>query len=249
MNEASGQKVYQKLLKKGNGSILKALRTGGGAGIGLIVGGILFVLLALLSFALPLAAGEDYLFIALIMGGSFGIPGLLLLGIGILLNHRRVTGWINYYLEATGYTEEEILEIDRELASPSVELVMTRLSGTTAVDIACFLTPHCIVTNTIAPYMRKYEDLIAVAYSDITEPACMVCLSRQDEETMAALRPAGSRDKKELIEKVMTELCRRNPAILRGQSIVCNGRRYILDRDGAELLRLHNDGCTLECGE
>ena len=46
--------------------------------------------------------------------------------------------------------------------------------------------------------------------------------------------------------ELMQELCRRNPKILYGQEIVCDGSYYILEHDSAQILRLYQAGRPLE---
>ncbi|MDE6566675.1 MAG: hypothetical protein K2K70_02945 [Lachnospiraceae bacterium] len=232
MIASTEHKDYQKLLKKGNGSILKAIRTDKGGGKGLIAGGIVILIVAILSFDL--------------MGLIFlGIPAFLLLVIGILLKHKRSASWISYYQEITGYSESELLQIDRELASPSVTLVITP-SATINNSVSAFFTEHYMVMNGVYPYVRRLEDFIAVAFSDSTDIWSMASLTKQDKETMSVGLYTDSAKKVALCNELMQELHRRNPDILCGQAIVCEGRHYILERDGAEILRLYQEGRKLE---
>lgn len=232
MIASTEHKDYQKLMKVGNGSILKAIRIDKGGGKGLLAGAIvLFVFALLFSF-----------FGGLII---FGIPALLLLAIGIVLKHKRAASWISYYQQETGYSESELLQIDRELASPSVTLVIT--SGAAKNNcIACFFTAHYMVMNGVYPYVRRLEDFIAVAFSDSTDIWSMASLTKQDKETKAVGLFTDSAKKAALCREIMQELYRRNPYILCGQAIVCESRHYILERDGAEILRLYQEGRKLE---
>ena len=235
MIASTEHKDYQNLLKKGKGSILKAIRIDKGGGKGLIAGG-----LVLLAAALLLCMFGGLIF--------FGIPGLLLLAIGIPLKHKREASWITYYRERTGYSEGELSQIDRELASPSVKLVIT--SGvTTSNCIACFFTEHYMVMNGVYPYIRRLEDFIAVAFSDSTDIWSMASLTKGDKETQSVGLFTDSAKKAALCSEIMQELYRRNPNVLCGQVIACEGKRYILERDGAELLRLYQEGRKLELAE
>ncbi len=235
MIASTEHKDYQKLMKKGKGSILKAIRADKGGGKGLIVGGIV-----LLAAALLLSMFGGLLF--------FGIPALLLLAIGIPLKYKREASWLSYYQEQTGYSESELLRIDRELASPSVALVTT--SGAAANNgIACFFTEHYMVMNGVSPYVRRLEDFIAVAFSDSTDIWSMASLTKQDKETQSVGLFTDTAKKAALCGEIMQELHRRNPNVLCGPAIACEGRRYILERDGAELLRLYREGRKLELAQ
>ncbi len=235
MLASAENKDYQSLLKKGKGSILRAIRTDKGGGKGLIAGG-----LVLLAAALLLS-----MFGGLII---FGIPALLLLAIGIPLKRKRDASWISYYQEQTGYSEGELLQIDRELASPSVMLVIAPGAATNN-PIACFFTEHYMVMNGVSPYVRRLEDFIAVAFSDSTDIWSMSSLTKQDKETQSIGLFTDTAKKAALCNAIMQELHRRDPNILCGQAIACEGKRYILERDGAEILRLYREGRKLELAE
>lgn len=232
MIASTEHKDYRKLMEKGKGSILRALRVDKGGGKGLIAGGI-----ALLAAALLLS-----MFGGLII---FGIPALILLAVGILLKHKRDASWLSYYQERTGYSESELLQIDRELASPSAVLVITSDKSTNN-NIACFFTEHYMITNGMSPYVRRLEDFIAVAFSDSTDIWSMASLTKQDEETQSVGLFTDTAEKAALCNEIIQELHRRNPDVLCSPVIDCEGRRYILERDGAEILRLYREGRKLE---
>jgi len=226
-------KDYQKLLKKGNGSILKAIRADKGGGKGLIAGGIVLLVAALL---LSMFGGLIF----------FGIPALVLLAIGIPLKRKREASWLSYYQEQTGYSEGELTQLDRELASPSAALVIP--SGA-ANGIACFFTEHYMVMNGVSPYVRRLDDFIAVAFSDSTDNWNMASLTKRDKETRAVGLFTDTAKKAGLCGEIMQELRRRNPDVLCGPVIACEGKRYILERDGAEILRLYQEGRKLELAQ
>ncbi len=232
MIASTEHKDYQKLMKKGKGSILKAIRIDKGGGKGLIVGGII-LLVAALVFSL--------------FGGLifFGIPALCCFAIGIPLKHKREASYISYYQEKTGFSESELLQIDHELASPAVTLVLASGAATNNC-IACFFTEHYMVVNGVYPYVRRLEDFIAVAFSDSTDIWSMSSLTKQDKETQSVGLFTDTAHKAALCNEMIQELYRRNPNILCGQVITCEGRNYILERDGAEILRLYQEGRKLE---
>ncbi len=244
MTVSTEHKLYQKMIKKGKGSILKAIRIDKGGGKGLIAGGIFLLIVALL-FGVPIMLGGN-IPLGLCSAAVFGVPALLLLAIGIPLKHKREASWLSYYQEQTGYSEGELLQIDRELASPSVSLVACRTPGAATTNyIACFFTEHYMVMNGVYPYVRRLEDVIAAAFSDSTDTWVIAILTKQDKEA----KPVGlftDTDKKPaLCGEILQELQRRNPNVLCGQEIVCDGRTYILERDGAQILRLYQEGRTL----
>lgn len=242
MIASTEHKLYQKILKKGDGSILKCIRIDKGGGKGLIAGAIILLVFTLPISILFLLSDPDY-----VVAAAVSAPGLLLLILGIVLKNKRTASWRSYYQEQTGFSEGELQQVDRELASPSTAIVTCRFPNTTKDSyIAGFFTEHYVVINGVFPYLRRLEDVIAVAFSDSTDIWCMAFLTVQDEEALAVNLVTDTQRKVTLANEIMQELSRRNPKILCGQEIICDGRQYILERDGAELLRLYREGRTLE---
>ncbi|MDE6530204.1 MAG: hypothetical protein K2K96_05450 [Lachnospiraceae bacterium] len=242
MIASTEHKIYQKQKKIGKGSILKSIRIDKGGGKGLIAGAIVLLVFTLPLTILGIIADATSLFSYILSA-----PGILLLVLGIILKRKRDSGWISYYQETTGFSEGELQQIDRELADPSVMLVICKTPNA-AIDnyIACFLTQHYMVMNGVDPYVRRLEDIIAVAFSDSTDIWSMKCLTTQDKETTTVGLVTDTDKKAALCTEIMLELRSRNPKIICGQEIVCDGRNYILERDGAELLRLYKEGHSLE---
>lgn len=242
MITSTENKLYQKMMKKGKDSILKSIRIDKGGGKGLIAGAIV-----LLIFTLPITIIGLIAKAGAVTSILLSVPGLLLLALGIFLKHKRTASWISYYQERTGFSEGELQQIDRELTSESVTIVTCRTPNA-AVDnyIAGFFTEHYVVINGINPYVRRLEDIIAVGFSDSTDIWYMAFLTVQDKETMAVNLVTDTGRKETLCREIMQELYRRNSKILCGQEIVCDGRYYILERDGAEILRLYQEGRQLE---
>ena len=221
MIASTENKLYQDLMKKGNGSILRALRGKTGAGKGMIAAGIVFLIFTIISVV-------------------FTVLGILLIVFGIVMKSKRTNSWLSYYQEQTGYSEGELQQLDRELASSSVTMVIPDH------NIACFFTENYMVVNGMEPYVRRLEDIIAAAFSDSTDLWCMVVLTKTDKEIKRVGLFTDTAKKPELCEEIMQELFRRNPNVLCGQEIVCGDKLYILERDGAEILRLYQEGHTLE---
>lgn len=244
MITSTEHKLYQNLMKKGKGSILRSIRIGKGGGKGLIAGAIVLLIFTLPITIFGLIAGTNMLYPVLL-----SVPGLLLLILGIFLKHKRTASWISYYKEQSGFSEGELQQADRELASPSTTIVTCRYPGTMKDSyIAGFFTEHYVVMNGgLQPYIWRLEDIIAAAFSDSGDIWCMAFLTIHDKETQGINCLITDTDKKPpLANEILQELYRRNPKILCGQAIVCEGRHYILERDGAQILRLYQEGHTLE---
>lgn len=241
MIASTDNKLYQNLMKKGKGSILKAIRIDKGGGKGLIAGAIVLLIFSLPVTIIGLLADAGDLISILI-----SVPGILLLVIGIILKNKRTASWSSYYQEQTGFSETELSQVDRELTSPSTTIVTCRFPNTTKdTYVAGFFTEHYVLINGVSPYLRRLEDMIAVAFSDSTDIWCMAFLTVRDSEALAVNLVTDTKRKETLANEIMQELSRRNPNVLCGQEIVCDDRLYILERDGAQILRLYKEGRTL----
>ncbi|MCM1104748.1 MAG: hypothetical protein NC409_11670 [Clostridium sp.] len=241
MIASTDNKLYQKLMKKGKGSILKAIRIDKGGGMGLIAGAIVLLIFTLPVTVICLLADAGDLISILISA-----PGLFMLVIGIILKNKRTASWLSYYQEQTGFAETELLQVDRELALPSTTIVTCRFPNTTKDSyVAGFFTEHYVLINGVYPYLRRLEDIIAVAFSDSTDNWCMAFLTVRDSAALAVNLVTATARKETLAKEIMQELSRRNPNILCGQEIVCDDKLYILERDGAQILRLYKEGRTL----
>ena len=246
MIASSENKVYQNLLKKGDGSILRAIRIDKGAGRGLIAGGIVFLVFGLL-FGIPLLIFAASPMAGLAVFGVSLVPAIIMIVPGIILKKKREAKWLSYYQKEYGYSEAELLQADRELALPSVKLVVCRRPGSLKEDyVYCFITENFVLINGVWPYLKRLEDYIAVAFSDSRDQWVMASLTKQDDSTMGIPLFTDTERKKALCMEVMQELQRHNPDILCGQQIVCEDRVYILERDGEQLMRLYKEGRKLE---
>ena len=235
MIASTEHKLYKKEAKKAKGNILKHIRTNKGTGKGLIGGSIV-----LLVVSLPVTVLLLIFKVSAILAILISTPGLLMLLSGIIVDRKRMASWISYYQEQTGFSEGEIQQINQELYSPSATIV------TVQNFIAGFFTEHYVVINDACPYVRRLEDIIAVAFSDSNAIWFMVILSTQDEKTKLVTLHSETQWKTTLCKELMQEMHSRNPKILCGQEIVCDGSHYILERDGAEILRLYQEGRPLE---
>ncbi len=242
MIASTEHKLYKSMTKTCKGSILKRIRTNKGMGKGLIAGAIV-----LLVFTLPVTVLCLFAKAGVVASVLISAPGLLLLILGIYQKNKRASSWMSYYQEQSGFSEGELQQVDRELLSPSITIVTCRMGGAAVENyIAGYFTEHYVVIDGVYPYLRRLEDIIAVAFSDSTDIWRMVILSVHDRETESVTLVTDTSRKKTLCMELMQEMHRRNPKILCGQEIVCDGGHYILERDGAQILRLYQEGHTLE---
>lgn len=239
-------KLYQKVVKVGKGSILKALRLGKGAGRGLIAGSIVLLVCSVPCSTLCIVLEPDMVHI--LIGILVSLPGLLMLVLGIWLKHKRDSSWMSYYQQETGFSEGELAQVDRELAGPSVSLVICKTpSAATYNSIACYVTEHYVVLDGgLDPYVRRLEDMIAAAFSDSTDIWYLLCLSKQDKAAVTIPLFTDTAKKAALCQEIIWEIYRKNPNLLHSQEIVCEDRHYILERDSEEILRLYQEGHKLE---
>lgn len=247
MIASTDHKLYQKYQKAANkkgGSILKCIRTEKGGGKGLIAGAIVLLVFTVPITILGLVTKADTIVPVLL-----SVPGLLLLILGIVLRNKRNSAWVSYYQKESGFTETELQQVDRELSSPSTTIVTCKYPGTMKdCYIAGFFTEHYVILNGgIEPYLWRLDDIIAAGFSNSGDIWCMALLTVHDKETRGInCLITDTAKKPPLANELLQELSRRNPKILCGQEIVCDGRHYILERDGAQILRLHQEGRTLE---
>lgn len=236
-------KVYQKLCK--SGSILKGLRSSKGGGLGCIAGGITFIAFAVFILFLFFVIG--FVRVGLFFLAILGIPGALLVLVGLLLRHKKNASYIAFYQKETGLREEELHQLDRELAAPDVHMIgYVREDSHNRQAIACFLTEHYFVTE--GGYIRRLEDMVAVAYTVKTLTLGLLCLSRQDSAARFMTFDASADKKKGLCMEIIQALSLRNPQILRGQYLLCENKRYDLlsENDSREIIRLYLEGHKIE---
>jgi len=242
MTLQTDNKEYQKLAK--NGSILKAMRCSKGGGKGLIAGGfvplIFGALIALLFAAMDIMGGAIFMFVLL------GVPGLIMIGIGIPMKNKRNAGWLEYYKKDTGFDEEELAQVDRELASPNVQIIGHVLSGGSKKHpvITCFITEHYFVTTN--DYVRRINDILAAAFTTSTPKGAdifgLLCLTKQGEDVDFMTFSTASDKKMGLCMEVIKALYARNPRILRTERLACDGKLYNLKKDAKEIRRLCLEG-------
>ncbi len=152
------EKMREKARRRGSVLKLSRIRTGGAKGA--IAAGITFLVFGLFSGLPFLIQG---LFGGLLLFAMMGIPGLIFLIIGGILQRKRAKDYLGFYVNETGYSREELLQAEDELLAPQTAAVGNAGKN----GISCYITEHFLVSVTKeACYVRKLSDLIAVFYSE-----------------------------------------------------------------------------------
>lgn len=152
------EKMRERMGKKGSVLKLNRIRTGGAKGA--IAAGITFLVFGLFS-------GLPFLVQGLVGGvllfAIMAIPGLIFLIVGGILQKKRAKNYLEFYVNETGYSREELLRAEDELLAP--QTVAVGNSGKNG--ITCYITEHFLVSATKeACYVRKLSDMVAVFYSE-----------------------------------------------------------------------------------
>lgn len=143
-----------------HGSVLKAFRSQGGGGAGLIAGGIV-----LLVFGIPLGllcmlglGGRGFL-----VGAVFVVPGLLMILWGMALRKKRLANYLEFYKKDTGYSEAELQEADRELMSPDAVKIGGKMDNSGGKEgIIFMITEHYFLSiwPVYGAHLRKLDDIM-----------------------------------------------------------------------------------------
>ena len=127
----------KKKIAKGQ-SVLKTCRTSAGGAKGMMAGGLVFLVFGVFAAFPMLISGFDRggLLFFLILG----LPGLLLIGIGAVLQSKKAAEYVKFYSRETGYSESDILLADQELLMPQTVVIGNPPEG---YRIRCSRFPCC----------------------------------------------------------------------------------------------------------
>lgn len=220
----------RKEAEKGN-SILKVSRTRAGGAKGAVGAGIVFLVFALFS-------GLLLWFLAMAFVGVFmflllGIPGLIFVGIGAVLQRKKAKNYLEFYKKESGYDESELRQAERELLMPqTVAIGSSADTGRRKQPVHCYITENFLVSLTLdACYVRKLSDMRAAFYSQEIPGGDslirgLVLISRQDIAREPRTNPFTYRQcggytdallEKEDCAEVAAEITKRNPSVITSQ--------------------------------
>lgn len=229
------------------GSVLAAFRSQGGAGKGLMAGGIsLFICGAMLGGLLMISNVVG----GIVVFGIFIFPGLAMFVPGLVLDKKRQAGYLEYYQKQTGYSLEDLREADRELLSPDAVKIISKTNRSAGKrETVFFITPHYFLS--IWPiygcYLRKLDDIVAAFYSNEIPGINgyrqnLFIITRQDAHSKgrkneytgkqyAGFENGQLTDLKncrEICDEALSEMAVRAPHIITSQYIVVKGVKYNL---------------------
>ncbi len=225
-----------------DGSVLKGLRSSGGLGVGLMAGGItLFVFYVLLGVPCFFFAPKAGLAITAVLG----LPGLLLIIIGVSKKNKQRNGYMDYYQQESGLERAELERVEQELKAPDVLAIGNRMpdQGKKAPFYYCFLTKNYLIMPGVAGkcLIRRIEDLAAVAYSEkipgIGGYKFGLILITTWEADGEGLYNAFL--VKESCMEVISEIRKKNPTVITDQVFQYQSRVYDMLKDGKAILELY----------
>lgn len=236
-----GDKRRNKFLK--DGDVLKRMRNTGGGGKGLMAGGIVLFVFGFLLAAPCLLIGVRA---ALSVGGFFLIPGFLLIVAGKVMQNRKVRNYLEYYKKETGFDDEELTQVERELMEPDMVMFgnvpYNNPQGASKKNpqIPCMITRNYFVAPFVMgnSYIRRISDMILAAYSQ-NIPGIngyrqgLVFLSKRDEDTYN--NGTLTRD---VCMEIIGVLKERQPSLITGQMFVYNDKEYSVLTDGREIAEM-----------
>ena len=236
----------QKSIAK-HGSVLKAFRSQGGGGAGLMAGGIVLVVVGIpLGLLCLLALGSR----GILVGAFFAVPGLLLILWGMSLRKKRLANYLEFYKKDTGYSEAELQEADRELMSPDAVKIGGKMDNSGGKEGIIFMvTEHYFLTiwPVYGAHLRKLDDIVAAFYS-AQIPGIggyrqnLFVISRQEIAKKGEKNPftkkeyqgfecgmmSEQRHCQQTCAEVLEEMIKRAPHIITSQNIAVNGVPYNL---------------------
>lgn len=237
-------KGLQKSVNK-HGSVLKAFRSQGGGGAGLMAGG--WVLLGFgifLGLLCALALGTR----GLLIGAFMAVPGLLMVLGGRSMYKKRVRNYLDYYQKETGYSAEELQEADRELMGPGTVAIVSK-TDRGKQEVLFMITDHYFLSiwPVMGCYLLKLDDIVAAFHSAQIPGIGGYCeglqiISRKDTKKPGQKNPftkkeyegfknslmSEQRDAQATCLEAVEEIAKRAPHVITNQNIIVDNVRYNL---------------------
>ena len=237
-------KGLQKSVKK-HGSVLKAFRSQGGGGAGLMAGGwVLLIFGMILGLICVLALGVR----GLLVGAFMWAPGLLMVLGGHGMYRKRLNKYLDFYQKETGYSMEELQEADRELMGNGAVAIVSK-TDRGREEVLFMITDHYFLS--IWPvkgcYLLKLDDIVAAFHSAQIPGIGGYCegvqiISREDTKKPVQKNPFTKKEYEGFKNSLMSEqrnaqvtcmeaveeIARRAPHVITSQNIMVDNMRYNL---------------------
>lgn len=233
-----------------DGSHLKYTRTKGGAGAGIMTVGGFFLPIGLICGILLIVA--ENMPAAVVMIGFGIVLGGGLLFLGFLMKKKMISGYMEYYKKHSGYTEQKLMEFDREFMNGrTLFLNPNKKINNNAKLVGGILTDHWPKLPYMTPMeysgLYRVSDIAAICY--LIKPVVdgyrhnsnkLLIVSKMERDFFITLNNL------ELGNKIVEEIVRRNPKVITTRNFSYNGVNYDVIHQPMEVARLYSEICGEE---
>lgn len=222
-----------------NGSVLQFMYSVSGAGKGLAAMGAMVIIIGIaLAAVLFNTMGAEG---AIKFAAVLGVPGILLVVLGIFMQQKKERGWAEAYKKACGLTDQDLRQIDQEFGKPgTILLSMDKGKDTNSLKRMGFITANYVKFPSIGPCVFRLEDLVACLYTkkylcqDGGYDRALVAYVANQELGFLQRDPA---EKPSLA--IVNAIKERNPRIITDHFFTYEGKEYDAVREPEEVIRLH----------
>lgn len=215
--------TFRKKCISKEGSYLEKRRSIGGVGAGIVAGSAVLLAAAILLFLMLAASGDaDLIVMGAVLAGGIGLFCLAFILLGIVLNKKRRSGYMEYFVKHAGYPREELEAFDREVLLPDTLYSTTdgKLRGNSA--LSCDLVTRNWLSMGIHDPVRV-TDVAAAFYADEVAYA-----GNQWEHVMFLLLSHGQlvhqQCKEEYAMDLIQEIKKRNPGLICARCFKADGK-------------------------
>lgn len=232
-------RLKQKMAK--NNSVLQYMYSVAGLGKGLIAMGVMLIGIGvLLGMALLNVIGSQG---AVKLAAAIVVPGILLVALGIFVQQKRESGWLEAYKKETGLSEQELHQIDEEFKQPGTVLFsLDNGKDTNSLKRIGFITANYIKFPGISPYICRLNDMVACFYTKK-----YLCQDGGYDRALIAYNNDGklgyvqsSPPEKASLE-IVKVIGEHNPKIITDHHFAYEGREYDAVRGMDEVIALHKE--------
>ena len=221
------EQLKSKMMKEG--SHLKQTRMKGGMGAGLIAAGTTLAGMILLLAVMMIMIKNTH---AAIVSGVAGVViGAIFIGPGYALKNKRINGYLKYYRDKSGYTEEALKGFDAEFAQGEVVII----SNKNKLDQRATSEAGVFTKNWF-----KFPFMLSIHYSGLYHVEDIVAIWYQKEfvrvgglELRDVLMAVDCHGKcvhcnynKALTSEVIMEIAKRNPKVITSRHFAYDGVEY-----------------------